>query len=337
MRALCYGLLACLFFSCNPLVKSSLTQKGKGSPDRAPFVWSTVATQGQFTARHEAAFVAVDNRAYLLGGRGVKPVDSYDPTTRSWAVGDSSPVEIHHFQPVVHAGEIYAAGAMNGRYPGEVPLPDIYIYNPQTNRWRKGAEIPADRRRGAAGAVVHEGVIYLVCGIQDGHRGGHVAWLDAYDIATGVWTRLPDAPRPRDHFQAAVHEGKIYAAGGRTTIAAQGPFANTIREVDVYDIATRQWQTLTEPLPTPRAGTAAICWQDELLIIGGESMAHKVAHHEVEALHLATGLWSARDTLSRGRHGTGVVLLEGQLIMASGCGQRGGKPELQDVIACSVE
>jgi N-acetylneuraminic acid mutarotase len=284
------------------------------------------------TARHEAAFVAVNEKAYLLGGRGIKPVDIYDLNTLTWTQGDTSPVEIHHFQPVVYNEEIYLLGAMTGGYPGETPLPEIHIYSPATNSWRTGATIPEGRRRGGAGAVLVDGKIYLVCGIQDGHRGGHVPWLDVYDPTTDTWEVLPNAPRSRDHFQAVAHDGKIYALAGRTTVAATNPFANTIGEVDVYDLTTNTWSTLADTLPTHRAGNAAIEIGDEILVLGGESTAHEVAHSEVEALNPVSGTWTKLDSLSRGRHGTGVVFFENQLIMSSGCGNRGGSPELADVI-----
>ncbi len=303
------------------------------APSSAQLEWSEESTTNSPTARHEAAFVAVGDKAYLLGGRGIKPVDIYDPATKTWTAGDTSPVEIHHFQPVVYEDEIYLMGAMTGGYPGETPLPQIYIYSPKSGTWRTGATIPEDRRRGGAGVVLHNGLIYMVCGIQDGHRGGHVPWLDAYDPETDTWVQLPDAPRSRDHFQAVVHNNKIYAAAGRTTVAATNPFANTIGEVDVYDIPSRQWSTLPDNLPTHRAGNAALCLDDQLLIAGGESTAHEVAHNEVEALDFSSGTWSALPPLSRGRHGTGIVHLNGQLIMASGCGNRGGSPELADVIS----
>lgn len=296
----------------------------------------TIADGSSPTARHEAAFVRVGEKAYLLGGRGVLPVDVLDLATMTWTAGASSPVEIHHFQPVVYRGEIYLMGAMTGRYPGEVPLPEIHIYDPIQNEWRTGATIPESRRRGGAGAVLHDDQIYLVCGITDGHRGGHVAWLDRYDPRADAWAQLPDAPRPRDHFQAVTHENKIYAAAGRTTVAAAGPFGNTIGAVDVYDIPSQTWRSLPDSLPTRRAGNAAIVLRDRLWLLGGESNTQKVAHAEVEVRSLPDGTWESLDSLSRGRHGTGVVRYGNQLIMASGCGNRGGKPELADVITAEI-
>ncbi|WP_232830192.1 Kelch repeat-containing protein [Lewinella sp. IMCC34191] len=306
-----------------------------GAPTKST-EWEQVSTTTQPTARHEAAFTRVGDRAYLLGGRGVKPVDILDPEGTNWSQGPESPVEIHHFQPVTVGEEVYLMGAMTGGWPGEDPLPNIYIYDTRTDTWRTGPEIPAGRRRGGAGAVLHDGSIYLVCGIQDGHRSGHVAWLDRYDLETGEWTQLSDAPRARDHFQAAVHDGKIYAAAGRRSQVENG-FSTTLGEVDVYDIATDTWTTLSDTIPTPRAGNAAAVVNGKILILGGESGAQELAHSDVEALDPATGSWTALPPLSRGRHGTGMVQFGDRLYMAAGCGQRGGEPELDDLIGATVD
>ena len=77
------------------------------------------------TARHEAAFIGLGDKYYLLGGRGIKPVDIFDSKTQNWSEGAKSPLEIHHFQPVVWNDEILLLGAMTGGYPGETPLPDM--------------------------------------------------------------------------------------------------------------------------------------------------------------------------------------------------------------------
>jgi N-acetylneuraminic acid mutarotase len=129
-----------------------------------------------------------------------------------------------------------------------------------------------------------------------------------------------------------VHDNKIYALAGRTTVAATNPFANTIGEVDVYDLNTNSWTTLPDTLPTLRAGNAAMTLGEDILIVGGESKDQVVAHSEVEALSVPTGKWRSLDSLSKGRHGTGIINYNGQLIMASGCGNHGGSPELGDII-----
>lgn len=281
--------------------------------------------QGQLTARHENGYVKVGDKFYLIGGRGNRPVDIFDPATGAWSKGAAPPFELHHFQAVEYDRRLYVVGAMTGRYPTEPPVDSIYIYDPATDAWSKGAEIPAGRRRGGAGVVVHEGQIYVVAGITNGHTDGHVTWFDAYDPKTGQWRTLPDAPRARDHFHAAVIDGKLYAAGGRrSSFATRQVFELTVPEVDVFDFRTGRWSTLPTAanLPTPRAGSTVAVINGKLLVIGGES-AQMNAHIEVEAYDPATGRWSALPALGLGRHATQAVVHNGAIYLAAGSRTRG--------------
>ncbi len=296
--------------------------------------WRTLAPSGQPNVRHEAAFVAVGERLILLGGRRIQPVDFLDPQAGVWTHGKAPEIEIHHFQPVVRDGKVWLVGAMSGRFPYEPPLDHIPIYDPATDTWSRGPEIPADRRRGGAGAVLHGDTLYIVCGIINGHWDGHVAWLDALDLKTGEWRRLPDAPRQRDHFQAAIIGDKLYAVGGRRSSAAtRETFNLVIPEVDVFDLKTGTWSTLpaSSNLPTPRAGSMTHAHGPWLIVVGGESHTQETAHAEVEALDTRTGSWAKWPSLQRGRHGSGLAQIGNQLYVASGSGNRGGRPELDSV------
>lgn len=288
--------------------------------------WETLPAGTQPQERHEAGYVKVGERFYLVGGRGERLTQAFDPATAGWSDGAAPPLEMHHFQAVEHEGKLYVVGAMTGRYPTEPPIPHVYIYDPATDRWSRGPEIPADRRRGGAGAVVHDGRIYVVAGIRNGHTDGHVAWFDALDPATGEWTRLPDAPRARDHFQVVIVDEKLYAIGGRRSSAGTGQtFELTVPEVDVFDFNTGRWSTLPPEsnLPTPRAGTTSVVLDGEILVIGGESAAQQPAHAEVEALDPATGRWRTLAPLNTGRHATQAVLHAGKIYLAAGSRTRG--------------
>ncbi|NHF58978.1 galactose oxidase [Flavobacteriaceae bacterium TP-CH-4] len=292
--------------------------------------WTPVVSedQGQPVARHEAAFVRVRDKFYLLGGRDIRPVSIYDTKTKTWSQGVEPPLELHHFQPVVYDDKIHIIAAMTGGWPNETPTTHVYTYDPSTDSWSKGHKIPENRRRGAAGVVLNDGKVYVVCGIKNGHIGDHQKWLDRYDPTTGDWETLADAPRTRDHFQAAVTGGKLYAVAGRNTGSTDDPFGGTVAEVDVYDIEQNRWETLPHHLPTERAGNAAILFDGELVVAGGESPIQEKAHNEVEALNLSTHQWRRLPSLLEGRHGTGLLEFEGALYIASGCGNRGGEPEL---------
>jgi N-acetylneuraminic acid mutarotase len=287
---------------------------------------SAALAQGTgITPRHEHGYVQVGDRFYLLGGRRIQPVDIFDPATGTWTKGAPPPIEIHHFQAVAFDKKIYLLGAMTGRFPVEPPLSNVYIYDPAANAWTVGPEVPADRRRGGAGAVLHNGEIILIAGITNGHSDGHVTWVDALNPRTGQWRRLPDAPRARDHFHAAIINNKIYVAGGRRSSYATGQtFELTVPEVDVFDLGTNQWSTLPTSgnLPTQRAGAAVAVVGGRLLVMGGES-AQALAHADVESLDPATGQWTALAPLSMGRHATQAILHDGRLYLASGSRTRG--------------
>lgn len=302
-----------------------------GAPLHAQGGWQYVEATNKPVPRLENAFVKAGGKFYLLGGRGIKPVGIYDPVSGSWSEGASMPFEVSHFQAVTHLGLIYVMAGLVGGWPSETPLTHILIYNPLMDTWLVGPEIPPHRQRGAAGTVVYQNRIYLVCGIVNGHTSGWVPWLDAYDPATNSWMELPDAPHARDHLQAAVINDQLVVAGGRKSGYMGQGLEATIAETDVYDFKTGRWRTLASPsgdIPTQRAGFTAVSAGNKVILLGGESGSQVPAHSEVEALDLETGTWLALPSLNQGRHGTQALLSEGRLYIAAGCGNRGGSPEL---------
>lgn len=292
---------------------------------------STLVTSNSPSARHECGFIEVNSLFYLIGGRGIKRIDIYDKTSNTWQKGSKPPIEIHHFQAVNYDKDIYIIGAMTGKYPHETPLDRVLIYKPEKDLWVWGQSIPESRRRGATGVVVKGVYAYVLCGITDGHWSGHVPWVDRYNFKTGEWTVLEDAPRPRDHFQAALKKGKIYCASGRNSSAKTNEtFSLTIPEVDVYDIDENEWITLPESsnIPTQRAGASSLVVNGNLIVIGGESGEQEMAHSEIEELDLSNGNWCSAGNLIRGRHGTQAVYYNNEIYIVAGSGKRGGKPEL---------
>ena len=277
-------------------------------------------------AREENAYVAVGHNFYLLGGRGVIPTLMFNSLRNTWTEKAAPPIELHHFQAIALDSLIYVIGAFTGEYPHERPVPNIYVYNTISNKWSVGAPMPENRRRGAAGAAVYNGKIYIVSGMIDGHWAGGVTWFDEYDPILNSWRTLPDAPRARDHFHAAVIGNKLYLAGGRRSSAATDEVFNlTIPEVDVYDFLGAKWETLPRArnIPTARAGTATAVLGDELIIIGGENTDPK-ASNKVEALNVQNNTWRSLNGLQQGRHGTQAVVVNNTIFITSGAGDQGG-------------
>lgn len=298
--------------------------------------WAMLAQANTPIPREECSFAQAGGKFYLLGGRGVSPVQEFNPATRTWRNLKNTPVEMNHFQAVSMGGLIYVIGAFGGAYPHEVPVPNVYVLDPLGDTWVKGPAIPPARLRGSAGLVEHQGKLYSVLGIRDGHSTGWVPWLDEYDPATNAWKALPDAPRERDHFQAAVCNGRLYALGGRRS-GKPDIFAD-LEKVDVFDLATLAaggtggWSTLPSPgsdLKIKRSGSIVVSLGEEVIVAGGGSTTNgNLAHSQTDALNARTHAWRSLAPLNRGRQVTGGFVNNGALYVASGSGGSGGSPTL---------
>jgi hypothetical protein len=176
------------------------------------------------------------------------------------------------------------------------------------------------RGRGAGGVAVYDGKIYYAGGLHDGKA---VAWVDVYDPATDTWAQLPDMPRVRDHFHAAVVDGKFYAIAGRDSVVNA-----TTTKVDTYDLANGAggtWQNLDTALPTARGGFATAVLGDEILVIGGEGGGK--AYNNVEAYDTVSNTWRTLEPMPTARHGIqAAVCNDGVYIAAGGMAQGGSSP-----------
>ncbi|RNC90255.1 MAG: PKD domain-containing protein [Allomuricauda sp.] len=234
--------------------------------------WFVKGEQENYTGRHECGFVQAGDKFYLMGGRESSRVEMFNYANNSWSNLGDAPVNLNHFQAVEYKGLIWIIGALtNDNFPNDIPADHIWMFDPTDNTWIQGPEIPQNRKRGSAGLVIYNDIFYLVGGNTNGHNGGYVPWFDSYNPATGEWTELDDAPHARDHFYASVTGDKLYALSGRLSGGPGGVFAPTLPEVDVYDFATQQWETLpaSANLPTPRSGPSIAVFNGKLIVVGG--------------------------------------------------------------------
>src|ERR1700755_870210 len=74
--------------------------------------WRIITAQDAPAKREDCGFVEVNKHFYLLGGRGIKTVDVFDPATNVWMHKGNTPMELHHFQAVTYKNKIYVVGGM---------------------------------------------------------------------------------------------------------------------------------------------------------------------------------------------------------------------------------
>ncbi|MBL7474052.1 PKD domain-containing protein [Robertkochia sp. 1368] len=291
--------------------------------------WFDKDESENYTARHECSFVQAGDHFFLMGGReNAKSIDIYDYNSNTWTtLENNAPFEFNHFQAVSYQGLIWVIGAFNTNdFPNETPASNIWIFNPLTEEWKQGPEIPESRRRGSTGLVVHNDIFYILGGNNDGHDGGYVPYFDSFNPATGEWTVLADAPHARDHFHAVVAQNKLYAIGGRLSGGPGGVFAPTIPEVDVFDFSNNTWSTLSESrnLPTPRAGAVTVKFKNKIYVAGGEANNQEEAFKLTEIFDPLTQVWSQGDDLNHARHGTQGIASGNGIFVVGGSPRRGG-------------
>ncbi len=295
--------------------------------DISDYRWTTLETKGNVTARHESSMVLYKDKFYLVGGRGMNPVNVFNPKNNTWEEKSKPPFEIHHFQAAVYKDAIYVV-AMVGKYPKEVPLENIWLYYPEKDIWEKGAEIPTNIRRGGGGASVYKDKLYLTCGIDFGHTSGTNNNFSSYDLITGEWKNLTKAPHIRDHFSTIVVGDNLYCIGGRNT-SVHFPdnfgafFEATMPKVDVYNFVEEKWHTMKAELPYPTAAGGLVHFENKIIYAGGEG-AYKQAYNTTQCLDLETGKWSLLAPLNIGRHGGGILVYDNKIYTAAGSPNKGG-------------
>ena len=89
--------------------------------------------------------------------------------------------------------------------------------------------------------------------------------VQVYDISSNQWTLGPPLPQPNNHGMAAGVNGKIYLIGGQPTDLSEGPYLDTVYELDP---ARGTWVE-TERMPTPRSGGVAVVLNGQIYVAGG--------------------------------------------------------------------
>ncbi len=315
--------------SISVTVNAATPVEPAGNNVNAANTWQEVNTSdgSKPQARHEAGAIGFQNQFYLMGGRGQRQVNRYNPANNRWENLGVPDMELNHFQPVVYGGNIFVIGALDCCFPSESVVPRVQIFNPSTNTWSQGAQLPTNRQRGSAGTVVYNNKIYMVGGSTNGHDAGMVNWFDEYNPANDQWSTLPNAPTKRDHFSAAVVGNKLVVAGGRQTDHPT-TFANLVSQVDIYNFSTGTW-TSGAPIPTQRAGAMAVSYGEEIIVIGGEASQGVAALKTVEAYNVTTNKWRTLNSLRTARHSGGAAIVGNAIHVVSGNTTTGGGNETQ--------
>jgi N-acetylneuraminic acid mutarotase len=226
----------------------------------------------------------------------------------------------------------------------------VDFYEPSSDTWRSGPELPAGVNhaaatvargrlyvlggygaersafvlsgndwktlslpspRAAAGAAGVRGTVYVVGGVGE---NGNARSMLAYETRTGRWRTLP-GPRPRQHLAVAATRGRIYAIAGRTS-----GLNTNFTLVESWAPGEKRWRR-EAPVPEARGGTGAAAIGSTIVSVGGEAPGGTV--RSVYAYDVVRRRWRRLTDLPTPRHGLGVAALRGVVYVIGGGPQPG--------------
>jgi Kelch motif len=246
------------------------------------------------TARTEVAAALAGDRIVVVGGFAdpnitVPTVEIYDIAADEWTRGPDLTVAVNHAMAATIEDEVHVLGGFTAEGP---PTDRGFVL--RDGSWSELPPMPEPR--GAGGAAVVEGILYVVGGVGP---AGVADTTMAFDPSTERWTFVAGLGRPREHMGVAAAEGLIYAVGGRAgTLDGFG-------DLEAYDPAADAWRSLPD-MPTPRGGMAAIVTSNGFVVaVGGEEEGG--TFDEAEAFDIESERWISLPPLPTPRHGLGVV------------------------------
>jgi len=244
--------------------------------DPATDTWSSRTDMP--TARAWITASAVDGKCYVIGGgngvsiNGLTTVEEYNPATDSWRSTAPLPEGRSAPSSIVVDGKIYVMGGSDTvSFSSTVVSPSVVIYDPATDQWSTGTEMPTPRYGMAIETL--DGLIYTIGGTNqpDGITFSNI--VERYDPVTNQWTARASLPESVSWPSASVYNGILYAFGGLASFTFPG---TTSAAVHGYDPTSDQWARYTD-MSGGRYGHSSEAIGAKIVVIGGRTQTESPA------------------------------------------------------------
>ncbi len=268
--------------------------------------------------RSEVAAARIGRFVYVVGGfeakggQTVAALERYDIRRNNWGQMRPMPIAVNHPVAAAHRGRLYVHGGYRARRDLSSASRRLYVYSPESNRWRRLADSRQPRAAHAFAAL--GGHLYAAGGRNE---TADLTSMEVYDIARRRWRRGPAFPGPRrDHMTGVAAGGYFYALAGRE--------GDTLyRTAERYHPRRRRWQRLP-PMRRARAGIAAAAVsRGRVVVFGGEDFGTGKTIGDVELFDPARRRWRSLPAMRTPRHGLGGVSLRNRVYAIEGGAQPG--------------
>ncbi|KAF5948373.1 hypothetical protein HYC85_014330 [Camellia sinensis] len=173
---------------------------------------------------------------------------------------------------------VYAAFCTRDATPNMSLCNRIDSYDPSSNSWNRVSTIPGIENHVLKGfSMVSIGdSIYVIGGLlrhkMVGRDLDEIIEVDLevlpsvlrYNVRANVWFKCAPLGTARFDFACTVTGGKIYVAGGQSTLGS----ARGISSAEVYDPALDEWKSLPN-MSTLRYKCVGVTWQGKIHVVGG--------------------------------------------------------------------
>ena len=254
------------------------------------------------------ASCVVDGILYVMGGHDNQPathaltnVWAYDPQTDFWTNRAPLPTGRHFLGQCAAAvdGIIYLVGGTGAGVPGPF-VREVTAYNPKTDTWTNGANIPTGR--GALAACAVDGIIYAIGGTIDGNQ--QLSTVEAYDPKSNHWTTKRSMPQARWFVTASVANGRIYVFHGTDVFA--------------YDPKTDSWTTNAHHFSPYSWGLMSAEVEGTIYLFGGFTQDWSGGYDFTLAYDPTQDQFTARRTMPRKRGTAACGVIGGKIYLAAG-------------------
>jgi Kelch motif len=269
-------------------------------------------------ARDELRAAAVDGRVFIVNGHepsdalglaSLSEVRAFDPPTGEYSSAPDTPVPLDHSAVEPYRGDLYLVGGdTNGQ-----PSGGLWRYSPDEGKWETLPSM-ATPRAGHAAVVIGDR-LYVLGGSTESAfidaEDAPLASIEIYDFQTGEWSRGPDMPTARHHFDATVLDGQLYAIGGRTS----GDYS--LDTFERFDPARDEWKRLP-PLPQATSGQSVETVAGRVVVVGGSDDLEGWVTPATWAFDPEEGRWQRLPDLGTARHGQASATLGDRLYVFGG-------------------
>ncbi len=180
------------------------------------------------------------------------------PQNPAWYAGANVPgglVRYAHAQCSGQVAGFYIFSGVDGN--GSISTKS-WLYDVTTNTWQSLSPMPVGAE--AAAATCYQNRIYVM-------GGNGTTQFYIYDMTGDTWTTGATLPRNVWGATASSWQGHVYLIGGDDDFY----FGGTSNEVDIYDIATDQWDTIGAVMPVASVASGYVQAGPYLYLAGGWS------------------------------------------------------------------